>query len=139
MAHLGCQEMKKHNVRHLVRVCEPAYPAERVTQAGIEVHVRYSEPTLRFPSIFMANVLFFLIDAFTKEWNFPDGEEPPTSVIDNWLNLVEACKQKEKEEGRPITIAVHCVAGLGRSVSGDLAFFTVSTIFAVPRCWLPLP
>jgi len=39
-------------------------------------------------------------------------------VIDNWLNLVAACKQQGKEEGRPITIAVHCVAGLGRSASG---------------------
>ncbi|KAJ4459893.1 putative protein tyrosine phosphatase type IVA protein 1 [Paratrimastix pyriformis] len=79
------EEMKKHNVTHLVRVCEPAYPPEPVEQAGITVH----------------------------EWNFPDGEEPPSAVIDRWLDLVEACEAKKGEARQ--TIAVHCVAGLGRA------------------------
>ncbi|RNF23638.1 protein tyrosine phosphatase-like protein [Trypanosoma conorhini] len=44
-------------------------------------------------------------------WNFDDGAPPPQAVIDNWLDLLE----REKDKSPPETIAVHCVAGLGRA------------------------
>jgi len=40
-----------------------------------------------------------------KDFPFSDGHAPPEEVINNWLDIVE--KQK--------SIAVHCVAGLGRA------------------------
>eukprot|EP00324_Dicrateria_rotunda_P007022 CAMPEP_0206171576 /NCGR_PEP_ID=MMETSP1474-20131121/42904_1 /ASSEMBLY_ACC=CAM_ASM_001110 /TAXON_ID=97495 /ORGANISM="Imantonia sp., Strain RCC918" /LENGTH=150 /DNA_ID=CAMNT_0053579159 /DNA_START=45 /DNA_END=493 /DNA_ORIENTATION=+ len=40
------------------------------------------------------------------EWSFPDGEAPPKRIIDAWLDL---CFSAER------TVAVHCVAGLGRA------------------------
>ena len=45
--------------------------------------------------------------------HFPDGDPPPPSVIDAWLAL---CK-RVFDKGNPgkKTIAVHCVAGLGRA------------------------
>jgi protein tyrosine phosphatase type 4A len=40
---------------------------------------------------------------------FPDGEFPPDNIVRTWLDLVKQ-KSQLKE-----TIAVHCVAGLGRA------------------------
>ncbi|EPY24204.1 protein-tyrosine phosphatase [Strigomonas culicis] len=44
-------------------------------------------------------------------WTFDDGAPPTQTVLDNWMQLLE------EEAGRqpPSTIAVHCVAGLGRA------------------------
>ncbi|EAN83950.1 putative protein tyrosine phosphatase-like protein [Trypanosoma cruzi] len=56
-------------------------------------------------------------EAFEKQgmvvhgWSFDDGAPPTQTVIDNWLNLLE----QEKNKSPPETIAVHCVAGLGRA------------------------
>ncbi|EZG51710.1 protein tyrosine phosphatase [Gregarina niphandrodes] len=40
---------------------------------------------------------------------YPDGDSPPQHVIDRWLDIVEEARQQGG------TIAVHCVAGLGRA------------------------
>ena len=45
-------------------------------------------------------------------WSFDDGAPPPASVIDNWLSLLD---NEATRENSPVTIAVHCVAGLGRA------------------------
>lgn len=45
-------------------------------------------------------------------WSFDDGAPPPQSVIDNWLGLLDS---ELARENSPVTIAVHCVAGLGRA------------------------
>lgn len=86
--------LQKHKVSHLVRVCGPTYNSELLEKNGIKVH----------------------------GWMFEDGAPPPPSVVEDWLNLLDA------EEGKftrsmaetgvlpaPPTIAVHCVAGLGRA------------------------
>ncbi len=86
---LYLQEMQKANVKHVVRVCEPTYSKEIVEAAGIEVH----------------------------DWVFPDGESPPTEIIERWLKLVDAMATANErlEEAANYAVAVHCVAGLGRA------------------------
>ena len=77
------KELQKNKVKHLVRVCGPTYNSEIVEKSGIAVH----------------------------GWPFDDGNPPPQSIIDNWLQLLE----NEKGATPCSTIAVHCVAGLGRA------------------------
>lgn len=43
--------------------------------------------------------------------NFPDGQAPPQDVIDIWFDLLRAQISTSPDS----TIAVHCVAGLGRA------------------------
>jgi len=45
------------------------------------------------------------------ELPFADGEAPPQSVVDKWLEIL----QKQFSEDKEAVVAVHCVAGLGRS------------------------
>eukprot|EP01118_Nematostelium_gracile_P012314 TRINITY_DN4483_c0_g1_i3.p1 TRINITY_DN4483_c0_g1~~TRINITY_DN4483_c0_g1_i3.p1 ORF type:complete len:111 (-),score=14.01 TRINITY_DN4483_c0_g1_i3:69-401(-) len=42
---------------------------------------------------------------------FPDGGFPQDSVVHEWL---EVCHDAFKDKHEPSSIAVHCVAGLGR-------------------------
>jgi len=49
-------------------------------------------------------------DISVESHAYADGSPPPQEVIRAWLNIVERdCKQNNK------TVAVHCVAGLGRA------------------------
>jgi protein tyrosine phosphatase type 4A len=84
-------EWKKYNVDTVVRACDPGYKTDEVVAAGIEVH----------------------------ELPFNDGDPPPAQLIQDWLALVaqkfdkkNASKDKDNTKR---TIAVHCVAGLGRA------------------------
>ena len=87
-------EMQKHNVVALVRVCEPTYSKLAVEALGITLY----------------------------DWVFPDGEGPPDTVIDAWLELVAktfpASTSSDECSASSINnapcIACHCVAGLGR-------------------------
>lgn len=105
------KECKRHNVTDIVRVCEPTYPKTELTKAGISLH----------------------------EMPYPDGHSPPDEVLDRWLTLVDERfihpvnpltpavagapnninGSSHHSEIRPNlsgpTIAVHCVAGLGRA------------------------
>ncbi len=83
--HLYIKECKKFNVTDVVRVCEPTYGRGDLDSAGIELH----------------------------EMAYDDGSSPPADIITKWLDLVEATFVKGKSQGA--TIAVHCVAGLGRA------------------------
>lgn len=89
---LYLRELRRHRVTDLVRVCDPTYPREAVERAGIKVH----------------------------EMLFPDGEGPSEAIISAWLALVEtrfgpSAGEADATEGEAGTIAVHCVAGLGRA------------------------
>lgn len=99
--HLYVRECQRHAVADIVRVCEPTYMAGELTSAGIAVH----------------------------EMAYPDGHSPPEDVLDRWLALVEkrglglggggpggkGAGHDDGGGGGPRTVAVHCVAGLGRA------------------------
>lgn len=87
------REMKKNNVTHVVRVCEPTYVAgAELSNAGITIH----------------------------EMEYKDGTSPPKELIERWLNLVESTFYTSRnatpaDASSGPCIAVHCVAGLGRA------------------------
>jgi protein tyrosine phosphatase type 4A len=98
--HLYIRECRRHGVTDVVRVCEPTYLAGELEAAGIGLH----------------------------EMAYPDGTSPPREVLDQWLALVEDRFYKRNgggggaaivngagSSGVQPTIAVHCVAGLGRA------------------------
>ncbi|KAF9197596.1 Protein tyrosine phosphatase type IVA 1 [Haplosporangium sp. Z 27] len=96
-------ELKRNNVTDVVRCCEPTYSAATLEAQNISVH----------------------------DWPFRDGAVPPPNVIKSWLQLVDSrivrrLHQQSQRSGSPSiseeedevqvpTIAVHCVAGLGRA------------------------
>ena len=80
------QELQIKNVRTIVRTCEPTYDSDALLKYGIDV-----------------------IDA-----QFPDGQAPSDAIIDGWLRVVESECLRSKD-GITHPVAVHCVAGLGRS------------------------
>ncbi|KYN02303.1 PREDICTED: protein tyrosine phosphatase type IVA 1 [Cyphomyrmex costatus] len=59
--HTFIQELKKHNVKDVVRVCEPTYKVEELKSEGINV-----------------------IDLV-----FDDGTFPPNEVVDEWFELLK--------------------------------------------------
>lgn len=82
--------LRSHNVTHVVRVCEPSYPASRLRGANLTVH----------------------------DWAFADGDPPPQAVVDRWLGLLDEvfCLSTPELHRPPTeTVAVHCMAGLGRA------------------------
>lgn len=88
--HLYIKECRRNHVTDIVRVCEPTYLGGELTTAGIGLH----------------------------EMAYEDGHSPPEDVLQRWLTLVEdrflgpnAANAKKEQK----TIAVHCVAGLGRA------------------------
>ncbi|ORX60563.1 phosphatases II [Hesseltinella vesiculosa] len=84
------QEFKRYNVTQVVRCCQQTYSANTLQHSGIEVH----------------------------DMPFKDGGLPPLTLVRDWLSLVvkqdESAKERADDNFRP-TIAVHCVAGLGRA------------------------
>jgi len=81
-----------YNVKHVVRVCpEVTYDPKDLESKGINCHA--------FP--------------------YADGSPPPKEVIEPWLELCSGLmrenKQNAKNGAEPATIAIHCIAGLGRA------------------------
>lgn len=79
------QDLQANNVSSLVRVCEPSYDTELLIKSGIGV----------------------------QDWSYPDGDNPTAEIINSWLTLCFATFYNEENAGS--SIAVHCVAGLGRA------------------------
>ncbi|CAM9878834.1 unnamed protein product [Heterosigma akashiwo] len=84
--HLYIKEMKAEGVTDVVRVCHETYPASDVEAAGIRVH----------------------------ELAYEDGAAPPDEIISAWLRVVNQAFKNARDGQKP-TVAVHCVAGLGRA------------------------
>ncbi|CAM9138386.1 unnamed protein product [Discosporangium mesarthrocarpum] len=90
--HLYLRELKKHNVVRVIRVCEETYPASEVEAAGMQL----------------------------LEMEYDDGDAPPQEIIDKWLDVVHSTFKDAPDTSNPSgekgpSIAVHCVAGLGRA------------------------
>ncbi len=104
--HLYIRECRRNRVTDVVRVCEPTYHGGELSAAGMRLH----------------------------EMAYDDGRVPPPEVLDGWLALVEdrfSPPQSTSSGGKGLggtgkdaqpptadaagTIAVHCVAGLGRA------------------------
>ncbi|KAL7535810.1 hypothetical protein ACHAWF_005276 [Thalassiosira exigua] len=86
--HLYIKECRRNDVTDVVRVCEPTYLGGELTSAGIRLH----------------------------DMAYDDGTSPPEAVLDRWLGLVEErFFPPSGPDGEKATIAVHCVAGLGRA------------------------
>jgi protein tyrosine phosphatase type 4A len=85
--HLYIKEMRKHAVTDVVRVCEPTYQRAELDAAGIGLH----------------------------DMEYPDGHSPPKEIIDQWLQLVDRTFFSGGDAPPKKSIAVHCVAGLGRA------------------------
>ncbi|KAI8058803.1 protein-tyrosine phosphatase-like protein [Thamnidium elegans] len=83
---LYLEEFKNLNVSTVVRCCQPTYNSQILLQNGINV-----------------------IDLPFKDGGVVSIYPPPT-IVHQWLQVVESKAHKE-----PTTIAVHCVAGLGRA------------------------
>lgn len=81
--------LKKHGAVAVARACEPSYSTQPVLDAGMRVVEMY----------------------------YADGDPPPDAIIDSWLDLVESVFGPKAPAGGDTnkTIAVHCVAGLGRA------------------------
>jgi protein tyrosine phosphatase type 4A len=81
----------------------PAY-IEECQKHNVSHVVRACEPTYGIQPLQKAGIQ-------VHEMPFPDGDPPPNNVIDPWLDLCQASFAKDDKS----TIAVHCVAGLGRA------------------------
>eukprot|EP01112_Ceratiomyxa_fruticulosa_P020957 TRINITY_DN7278_c0_g1_i1.p1 TRINITY_DN7278_c0_g1~~TRINITY_DN7278_c0_g1_i1.p1 ORF type:complete len:551 (+),score=75.02 TRINITY_DN7278_c0_g1_i1:1317-2969(+) len=83
---LYINELKRHNIKHLVRACDPTYGIEPLRSAGIEVH----------------------------DMPFPDGGFPTDSIVGEWLRLLENIKTSNGDEGSSgggkSTVGVHCLS-----------------------------
>lgn len=87
-------ELKKHNVHHLVRACDPTYSTDPLKAININVH----------------------------DMPFSDGGAPSDDVVDKWLAILKtAYKEDEKETigvhcvaglGRaPVLVAIALIEG----------------------------
>lgn len=108
-------KLARHNVKNVVRFCEPSYSADHLRQFGLNVY----------------------------DWPFEDGDAPPEHIITKWLALLErvfhisqyaklagsdssalsddgsdfdfSATLKRTTKAPRETIAIHCAAGLGRA------------------------
>jgi len=55
------EELKKHNTKDVVRVCEPTYKTDMLMTEGIRV----------------------------LDWAFDDGTPPPGEIVDDWFELLK--------------------------------------------------
>jgi protein tyrosine phosphatase type 4A len=81
------QQLQRHKVKHLVRVCDKTYRTDVLEMAKIT--------PVAFP--------------------FDDGGKPPQTVVDQWLQLIDTEIEQRDAEGKVSTIGIHCLAGLGRA------------------------
>jgi len=80
------EELKKHNVKDVVRVCEPTYQVEELRKEGIDV----------------------------TDLVFDDGTFPPSDIVEQWFDLLRRSLNRFGSDPASC-VAVHCVAGLGRA------------------------
>ncbi|GIX77757.1 protein tyrosine phosphatase type IVA 3 [Caerostris extrusa] len=90
------EELKKRNVKDVVRVCEATYSTELLEKEGIR-YWAFKNHLEKYPIHF--------------DWPFDDGFPPPAKIVDDWFELL---RNRFKDDPNSC-VAVHCVAGLGRA------------------------
>jgi len=63
------EELKKHNAKDVVRVCEPTYKTDKLKEEGIKV----------------------------IDWQFDDGTVPPGEIIEDWFALLRQRFKEEPD------------------------------------------
>jgi len=63
------EELKKHNAKDVVRVCEPSYKIDKLEQEGVSV----------------------------LDWQFDDGTVPPAAIIEDWFALLRRRFKEEPD------------------------------------------
>jgi len=87
-------ELKKHNVRIIVRACDPTYSVDPLRAIGISVH----------------------------DMPFPDGGSPSDDIVSKWLHLLKTNYREDEKEtigvhcvaglGRaPVLVAIALIEG----------------------------
>lgn len=85
----------KANIAHFVK---------ELKKCGVNEVVRVCEPTYASDDLRKEGIT-------VRDWSYDDGAAPPREVVESWLKLL-----KERFTADPgTTIAIHCVAGLGRA------------------------
>eukprot|EP00835_Amoeboradix_gromovi_P000124 NODE_4_length_55019_cov_0.425091.p26 type:complete len:243 gc:universal NODE_4_length_55019_cov_0.425091:30734-31462(+) len=112
-------EFKKYNVTDVVRVCEPTYNTKKLTEEGISV---LDVPYLDGGTPPQHIILKFLGLVQQRYNDFPSKKSMLTASSSQILEPISPMKQEELlSVSMPTvavenpTIAVHCVAGLGRA------------------------
>lgn len=118
--HLYIRECRKHGVSDIVRVCEPTYQGDiDLRNAGIELHeMAYNDGTSPSREI-LERWLDLVHDRFYKKKKpLPDksnGNGSGSSVPSTRSSNDKAATTPVNGSFPPTTIAVHCIAGLGRA------------------------
>jgi protein tyrosine phosphatase type 4A len=63
------EELKKHNAKDVVRVCDPTYRTDRLQAEGVRV----------------------------LDWQFEDGTVPPNEIIEQWFSLLRQRFKEEPD------------------------------------------
>ncbi|KAI8972486.1 protein-tyrosine phosphatase-like protein [Pilobolus umbonatus] len=96
------------NISFLILDCptETTLPLyiEEFKHHHVSIVTRCCQPTYGAEQLIQNNIL--MVDL-----PFKDGGIPPHPIINQWLQLID----EAKNQSNPVTIAVHCVAGLGRA------------------------
>eukprot|EP00795_Rhopilema_esculentum_P008602 gene8602-14613_t len=77
---------------------------DELKKCGVHEVVRVCEPTYAREVLDKEGITLL-------DWFFDDGAAPPREVVESWLHLLK--ERFSKDPGT--TIAIHCVAGLGRA------------------------
>eukprot|EP00049_Salpingoeca_infusionum_P023292 m.11350 g.11350 ORF g.11350 m.11350 type:complete len:166 (+) comp5701_c0_seq1:899-1396(+) len=107
MARMHISEIHHNNLHFLITDRPSADNVDRYLEElkknNVTKLVRVCDPSYDTSTIKAAGIEVF-------DWPCDDGKPPPENVIAQWLELCEATFNGSKD-----TIAVHCVAGLGRA------------------------
>eukprot|EP00954_Amorphochlora_amoebiformis_P003837 297814-Amorphochlora_amoeboformis.AAC.1 len=96
------------NLDQYLKVWHPdhiTFSRQELKSKGVTTLVRTCEPTYSVKKLEQAGIP-------VQELPFADGAPPPNEIVTKWLSIV---KDVFESKGNKATIAIHCVAGLGRA------------------------
>lgn len=121
--HLYIRECRKHHVTDIVRVCEPTYHGGELQNAGIKLHEMAYEDGHSPPKELIDRWLHLVDETFYRKSpssGNADSKKSPSNGSDGTATSsvsqqVGASLAAVSSSTSSPTIAVHCVAGLGRA------------------------